>query len=130
MGEVIQDTWYTIFKLFLIVVLVAFGLYFSTETPLKNITKAYLEIGCTRGGFSNNDIEAMKDELAKNGFEKDKIIINAQPTTGTYVNRGELMYLNVEYNKLGPIDNIFKRLGITSDTKNKCILYGMSEKIS
>lgn len=134
MGDTLQEVMYVVFKIFLIVVLVAFGVYFMQETPLKDVTKAYLEVACTKGGFTSTDIQNMKDELSKSGYDSSELAITITPNSAinisstNYVKRGEIISLNIIYNKSPIIDSIFKKLGSTNTTKNSCIRYGMSEK--
>lgn len=130
----LQEIASTIFELFLILVLVGVGVYFSDQTPLNDITKSYLERGCVYGGFKTTDIQAMKSDLGKEGFDPAFIDIKITPSTAiditdtTYTKRGEIVNLKITYNKLGLLDSIFRRLGVTSDTKNSSSRYGMSER--
>ena len=126
----------SVFEIFMILILVAVGLYFTNQTPLNDITKAYLEIACTQGGFKSGDIDALKNKLAANGYEKDKITVKIEPAkaininTSTYCSRGEIISIQVVYEKQTLLDQLFKKLGAGGkDTKNNCTRFGMSEKL-
>lgn len=122
------------FEIFLIVVLIAVGVHNSNQTPIQDITKAYTEKACTQGGFSNSDIQNLKNDLAKEDITDVTINItpaNAQPTKyqdNCYVKRGEIINLEIINNKLGLIDQVYKSLGSKTDIKNRAKAYGMSER--
>lgn len=137
MGESLLEIQFTVFRVFLIITLVAFGIFFMQESPLSDMTKAYTEIACTKGGLVNEDITNIKRELGKQGYDPNYLSINIvssdgstvlNPTSTDYVKRGNLITLTITYNKLSMLDSIFKTVGATTDTKNTCTRYGMSEK--
>lgn len=122
------------FELLLFLFLIGSGTYFSQQTPLQDLTKAYLEKACISGGFAPADIISLKSELSSNGYDTAKINITISPsissnvTTTSYAKRGTIISLRIEYTQLGLLDTLFKKVGSTTDTKNNCIRYGMSEK--
>jgi hypothetical protein len=135
--DTLLETQFTVFRVFLIITLVAFGIFFMKESPIKDITKAYTEIACAKGGITDQDITTIKRELGKQGYDPNYVSITItssdgskalNPTATDYVRRGNLITLNITYNKLSIIDGIFKYLGSSTDTVNKCTRYGMSEK--
>lgn len=113
--SVLWENFSWIWKVFLILTLISFGVYFAKDTPLKDLTRAHLEIACTKGGFTTIDIEAIKDELSNQGFKRDKINIKTLPEVNNYVYKGEMIRISVEYKD--------------GDIKNRCTRYGMSEKV-
>jgi len=134
MDDSLQRAVYMVVELFFILFLVAAGIHFSNQTPLNDITKAYLEVACTNGGFREEDIQNLKDELSRNGYDPSALVIRISPadavniTSTRYVPRGEIISLQVIYEKQGMLDYLFKRLGSNTDINNSAIRYGMSEK--
>lgn len=137
MEDSLQKAIYMVSDLFFLLFLVAVGVHFSNQTPLNAITKSYLEAACVNGGFTQADIDSMLDDLNNNGFNRDKIEITLSTqyparvmniTDTDYVKRGNIICIKVQNNDLGLLDTLFKKLGVTNDTKNICILYGMSER--
>lgn len=135
MEDILQELMFDIFRLFLIIVLVAVGVYFSYQTPLNDITKAYTEKACVQGGLKLSDITDMKKAFGQAGFDPAQIEINVTPAQAlnisdtSYVERGGIISLEVIYNKQTQLNKIFKYLNTSaSDTKNTCKRYGMSEK--
>lgn len=120
----------------MVIVLVSFGVYFSAQTPLNDITKAYLERACTstNGGFTSTDIQNLKNDLGKNGFDPSQLTITVTPssamniTSTSYAPRGTIINLSIVYNKQTMLDGLFKHLGSTNSTNNQCSRYGMSER--
>jgi hypothetical protein len=132
--NMLGESWIKPFEIFLILVLVAVGIHYSEKTPLKSIGKAYLERACTNGGFTKEDIDAMKNEIAKNNIDPNQVGIDIQPaealnsTNTKYAKRSTIISLNLTNNKLGLIDSLYKKLGSTTDIKNSVYIYGMSER--
>lgn len=134
LGESLQRVLLSVFELFMFLFLVATGIYFAKQTPLSDITKAYLEQACVKGGFTAQIVSDMKEQLTNNGYDPADLEITVTPakaffsTDTEYVKRGEIISIRIEYKKLGMLDTLYKKLGATADTKNSCIRYGMSER--
>lgn len=122
------------FELFLLLVLVAVGMYFSSQTPIRDITKAYTEIACRQGGLKSTDYDKINAALLKENIDPTQVTITITPaeanniTDTSYAKRGTLINLVIVNNKLGLIDTMFKKLGNQQNIKNRGSSYGMSEK--
>jgi hypothetical protein len=122
------------FQVFLIIVLVAVGIYFSSQSPIRNITKAYTEMACAQGGLKSSDYANIDAALQSENIDPTQVTITITPaianniTSTTYATRGTIINLVILNNKLGLIDTVFKKLGNTQDIKNRGSSWGMSEK--
>lgn len=133
-GESLQRAIFAVIELLFFLVLVGVGIYFIYQTPLNDITKAYVESACVNGGFTNEMLDNMINDLQHNGFDPEFISISISPQSAsnvsdsTYIKRGNIISIDVEYTKSNLLDTMFKKLGVSNDTNNRCIRYGMSER--
>lgn len=122
------------FQIFLLVMLISVGIYFSSQSPIRNITKAYTEIACANGGLATTDYATINAALVKENIDPAQVTITVSPaianniTATTYAKRGTLINITIVNNKLGLIDSMFKSIGNTEDIKNRGSSWGMSEK--
>lgn len=133
LDSVIWDLYKTPIELLMIFFLIGFGIYFGNQNPLNSIVKAHLEVACTHGGYTKEDINSMKSDLQSAGFNPDKITINISPenavnvTSTNYAGRSSLIKVNVEYDSAPLISTLFKKIGAENNIKYKCFKEGMSE---
>lgn len=135
MESSLQEVLIWITDLILLLFLIGFGIFYSRQTPLQDITKAYLEVACTKGGFTSTDINNLKNDLSKNGYDSSALVVNISPvqaqniTSTNYAKRGTVISLEVIEQKDNLLSQMYRKIGGSSNPiQNRCIRYGMSEK--
>lgn len=133
MDEALTFTYTFIFKLFITILVILAGVFFSSRDTLGDITKHYAETTAVNGGFSSSQYDDFIQDLKDMGIDTNtaEITVKAKSIDGhdisskalnvtdtKYCPRGTTITLIVKSNKKSILNSAFKAFGINTNIKN------------
>lgn len=155
MDDVLTYTWTTIMKFILLMSLIGIGLFFTKQTPMEDISEAYIQIAAVKGGFTTADITNLKSDMQKAGYDLSKLTIKLEawdvngtalagskvypvtpfdqapyPATPNFVARGGKIVLTIFSDETTTYNEVVKFItGTAGTTKHGIRRVAMSERI-
>lgn len=148
MAESIHKIFFAVPMFVFMCLIIAFGSYYSNQTPLFEFTAQYSQIAAVQGGFTANDLRDMKEAINNSGLKNTTITIKATDSSGVDISskamnvtpldtesatpnfapRGSKIYFKVESSDVTILTKVFKAINVDKITHYSSVRHIMSER--
>lgn len=149
MAESIYKVFFVIPMFVFMCIIIAFGSYYSNQTPLFEFTAQYAQIAAVQGGFTTKDLKDIEKAINDSNLKNTTITIKATDSTGADISskamnvtpldsdsqtpnfapRGSKIYFKIESSDVTILTKVFKAINVDKITHYTSVRHIMSERV-